>query len=66
MKRLNMDKLKAIMQDWEENGINFIDQDQMEHLYKKYGDEVFYDREQQCMACVRAGAKYIKLNDLGR
>lgn len=64
MKSLSIDKLKTILEDWQNNGIKHIEIDQIERLYEKYGDDFFYDRGLQKMVCTKNGTEYTRLNDL--
>jgi len=63
MKRLSIEKLELIINDFKENGVEFIDNDQMVKMYELYGDSAYYDRDTSRMDIVEKGRDYIKLKD---
>lgn len=60
MKRLSIEKLNEILLDLKENGMAFIDDNQMERLYQIYGDNVY---SFSGMEVSTKGKEYIKLKD---
>lgn len=63
MKKLTIKKLELIFNDFKENEIDFIDNDQMAKLYELYGDDVFYNGDIHDMEVTKKGGEYIKLKE---
>ena len=61
MQRLTIKKLELILNDFKENQVEFIDNDQMIKIYELYGDKAYYNRDTSNMDVVEKGRVYIKL-----
>lgn len=61
IKRLNIEKLKHIINDLERNGIELIDIEDIKKIYNKYGDDAYYDPDYRCFTVTEKGKEYVEM-----